>query len=67
MQHIPAANPWLAAGELSPICETKRWVLGRTSSPGHWSISARRCPWARRNTEGLKVRADLLGKGLQRQ
>jgi aspartate/methionine/tyrosine aminotransferase len=30
MQHIPAANPWLAAVEPSPIGETKRWVLGRT-------------------------------------
>ena len=29
MQHIPAANPWLAAVEPSPIGETKRWVLGR--------------------------------------
>ena len=30
MQHIPAANPWLAAVEPSPIGETKRWLLGRT-------------------------------------
>jgi aspartate/methionine/tyrosine aminotransferase len=30
MQHNPAANPWLAAVEPSPIGETKRWVLGRT-------------------------------------
>jgi aspartate/methionine/tyrosine aminotransferase len=29
MQHIPAANPWLAAVEPSPIGETKRWVLDR--------------------------------------
>ncbi|HEY2611262.1 MAG TPA: aminotransferase [Reyranella sp.] len=29
MQRIPAANPWLAAVEPSPIGETKRWVLGR--------------------------------------
>ena len=29
MQHIPTANPWLAAVEPSPIGETKRWVLGR--------------------------------------
>jgi aspartate/methionine/tyrosine aminotransferase len=30
MQDHPAANPWLAAVEPSPIVETKRWVLGRT-------------------------------------
>src|SRR5258707_5935652 len=30
MQQVPAANPWLAAVEPSPIGETKRWVLGRS-------------------------------------
>lgn len=30
MRDVPAANPWLAAVEPSPIGETKRWVLGRT-------------------------------------
>lgn len=30
MNDLPAANPWLAAVEPSPIGETKRWVLGRT-------------------------------------
>jgi aspartate/methionine/tyrosine aminotransferase len=29
-QHVPSANPWLAAVDPSPIGETKRWVLGRT-------------------------------------
>lgn len=27
---LPAANPWLAAVDPSPIGETKRWVAGRT-------------------------------------
>ena len=30
MRDVPAANPWLAAVEPSPIGETKRWVSGRT-------------------------------------
>src|SRR4030081_1768290 len=30
MQQVPAANPWLAAVEPSPIGETKRWGLDRT-------------------------------------
>jgi aspartate/methionine/tyrosine aminotransferase len=30
MRDAPAANPWLAAVEPSPIGETKRWVLGRS-------------------------------------
>ena len=29
MRDVPAANPWLAAVEPSPIGETKRWVSGR--------------------------------------
>ena len=29
-QAVPAANPWLAAVEPSPIGETRRWVQGRT-------------------------------------
>ena len=29
MRDVPAANPWLAAVEPSPIGETKRWVQGR--------------------------------------
>ena len=49
----------------------RRWTASRSARRG----SARRrrstgCsnlpPWARRNTEGLKARADLLGNGLQR-
>ena len=30
MRDVPAANPWLAAVDPSPIGETKRWVLNRT-------------------------------------
>jgi aspartate/methionine/tyrosine aminotransferase len=30
MRDVPAANPWLAAVEPSPIGETKSWILGRT-------------------------------------
>jgi len=33
MQHIPAANPWLAAVEPSPIGETKRLVLVASFPP----------------------------------
>jgi aspartate/methionine/tyrosine aminotransferase len=30
MRDVPAANPWLAAVEPSPIGETRRWVAGRS-------------------------------------